>query len=133
MVLDCGSPQAKHTLSLQGSKEDRQREGLLPYPSTLQGALGLGTPSGVSQPGASSGQSLGCPLGGGENWRGQFSVATVGMGTPVPRSIWVTRDSSHHRGADKIVCIKVETPMWPKNESKVKKTHAKGREGSCDR
>ena len=131
-MLDCGSPQTQHTMSLQGSEEDRQTERLLAYPSTLQGALGLGAPSAVFQPGASAGQSLGRPLGGAENWRGQFSAATVGMGTPVPRSLWATRDSSHHREADKIVCIKVETPVWQKNENKVKKTYAIGREGSCD-
>lgn len=59
-------------------------------------------------------------------------MATAGMQAPAPRSIWATGDSSHHRQAGKIVCIKAETPILQMNENKVKKTYAKGREDSCD-
>ena len=59
-------------------------------------------------------------------------MATAGMRTPAPRSIWATRNSSHHRQAGEIVCVKVETLIPQMNEGKVKETYAKGREASCD-
>ena len=68
---------------------------------------------------------------------GWFSTRSVGLvtgnrrdGCAVPRGIWATRDSFHRREADKIVCIKVETPIWHKNENKVLKTYAGGRESA---
>lgn len=108
-----------------------------PAPPTLQ-ALWDGASAEASQPlcmaceSQGHSQERGChPVGGG------FSTRSVGLvtgnrrdGCAVPRGIWATRDSFHRREADKIVCIKVETPIWHKNENKVLKTYAGGRESA---